>query len=393
MVELAYRTALSDLRQQSKDLEFTQREQYLRRALDAIHRFEVLDRDQRGTINNTGQKIHEGVIEDLLTCSEGSQDSIDAFELRHELYMLRRQKPEDGESISSSTLYIEQQNVIESARVELDDLGVPAALQARLSLCQLGLHHAVEKSLITAVKSAYQYDIQALANKDIMGRTIVHVMVCNNELTLLKDVIERMPPLLEVRDCFHRTPLLLSAMIGNTIAFDSLLQLGADPRCRDLTMRSVLNYLCQSGNIPQVKAVLDKDVLVNDNSISGRTPLYDAAANNRYTICRMLLDAGGQVEPAAREVARTKEFTDIVSLLDTDQQQYDRACSATMSSCFGSRRSTPGRKMDDMLCGLTNSFVQSPDMISQHSQSSPNSIVLNSSPCASLAGSGLVLEV
>ncbi|BFZ55790.1 hypothetical protein PYCC9005_002831 [Savitreella phatthalungensis] len=120
-----------------------------------------------------------------------------------------------------------------------------------------------------------------------------------NELTPQRTVIKKellvQPPLkVNARDKTHgRTALHKAAAKGDVERVQQLLDQGADPSIRDNARVSPLHEAATRGRLDVVKLLLTTQAIdVSPRDIQGDYPLLDAAQNDFYDICRVLLDAG-----------------------------------------------------------------------------------------------------
>ena len=93
------------------------------------------------------------------------------------------------------------------------------------------------------------------------------------------------------------TPLYFAAANGHEGAVIALLQLGADPRCRNVTGEMPIHVACWRGFSPVVRIMLDAGVDIEEKDLRyEETPLLKAASTGQIGVLRLLLDHGANLD-------------------------------------------------------------------------------------------------
>jgi len=131
------------------------------------------------------------------------------------------------------------------------------------------LHHAPHAELIVhwvkmdRLESLMaQRNLLTLNSQGKFDRTVLHFAVLDGEVDLCRRIIDhkdRAPELLNVRDVFHDTPLMLASILGYVELVDMLVDRQADLGCQNLCGRTALQMAAEHGNKKVVKALLQED--------------------------------------------------------------------------------------------------------------------------------------
>jgi len=132
---------------------------------------------------------------------------------------------------------------------------------------------------------------------DFFKRTIAHVAAERGRVHLLTATLIDQQKLLDTRDAFHLTPLMIAVIRGHLNCCKLLIEANFDREVRDSKMRNLLSIAVRSGHYPIVEyLVKDLRFQVNDNS-GGRlcSPIHDAIESENLPICELLIDRGADV--------------------------------------------------------------------------------------------------
>lgn len=92
------------------------------------------------------------------------------------------------------------------------------------------------------------------------------------------------------------TPLYFAAANGHEGAVKALLQLGAEPRCRNITGEMPIHVACWRGYPSVVRILLDAGVDIEEKDLAyEETPLLKAASTGQTGVLGLLLDRGANL--------------------------------------------------------------------------------------------------
>ncbi len=132
----------------------------------------------------------------------------------------------------------------------------------------------------------------------------IHQAVVSGDLRKVTSVIDADTGLLNLRDENGRTPLNLSAEIGNKEIARALIDRGADIDLSDSEYRSPMHHAAARGDADMVRLLLERgSTTINDTSRARRggfeggwTPLHLAVLNSWPEVVQLLLDHGADLE-------------------------------------------------------------------------------------------------
>ena len=119
---------------------------------------------------------------------------------------------------------------------------------------------------------------------EITGRNLLHLAAEMSDVSYLEWALRKQRQLsesmLETRDTFGLTPLMIASYVGCLETFKILAEFGANLKAQDLRGKSILCLASMAGHEPIVSYVLSKGVKIND-CIEFCSPIHDAAAAGR----------------------------------------------------------------------------------------------------------------
>ena len=249
-------------------------------------------------------KIQSTLLRDLIATADAEGDAVEVAHLQEELSALSSPTDNDlHDAITKSFLDLAHlasgvlhglaipENYLEALGFT-NDLSLPTAHRAM----HAGFEKIAAKLLFESVERIHRLP-------DILGRSTIHIAVETGCLQILRCLLEQNPKACDLRDDLQRTPLLIAAWKGQLVAFNMLLEAGADITARDLSNRTSLNYACSQGNVPIVEKLLAKGADVADCTMDNLPALCEAATHGRYGVCLVLLKLPrcvNQICPAAK---------------------------------------------------------------------------------------------
>lgn len=158
-----------------------------------------------------------------------------------------------------------------------------------LRLCSLVA--GVGAVILLCGSTLYSFDVDK--SKATLPSEVIQA-IRNNDCRSLETRLQSKPALLEARDEFGSTPLILAAMYSGEECVRMLLDRGADPNAKNNSdVTPLMNAVWNETN---VRLVLERGADVNAESVIGNTPLMLAAVYPYSTpIVRRLLDHGADV--------------------------------------------------------------------------------------------------
>jgi len=130
---------------------------------------------------------------------------------------------------------------------------------------------------------------------DSAGQDIFSAVAEGNVL-LCKQLLDKEPGLLNLKNSDLLTPLNLAAERGQTEVAELLLNLGADPTFGDNENSQPIHLAAVNGHIPVVDLLLEDGVDIDARDDNQMTPLLFAASRGQTDMCRFLVEKGADVK-------------------------------------------------------------------------------------------------
>jgi hypothetical protein len=182
-------------------------------------------------------------------------------------------------------------------RSTFDMLGLPPVVQRTFGSLIIGelcppLHIALNYPVALSANQLQAIPDQSLQAIDPLHRNAVHVAAAASQTEFLCGIRFRLTvELLEARDIFGNTPLMVAAYHGDFSSFKILWAMGVGHDSRDSQSRSIMAVACFGGSREIVEFLMLENVSPYDpNVYDGHGALYVAAARNHLEICKILLE-------------------------------------------------------------------------------------------------------
>ncbi|KAK5939120.1 hypothetical protein PMZ80_008423 [Knufia obscura] len=196
---------------------------------------------------------------------------------------------------------------------------------------------------------------------DIIGRNVLHCAAEVKDVEYLRWALQHLPQrdksILERRDNFGLTPLMIAAYVGCLDTFKLLVKGGADLKAQDPSWRSILCLASMAGNESIVTFILSQGVKVQD-CIEYCSPLHDAVAAGRAeAVVRTLLD--NKAEPrdernehgnlCASQIAAKNGHTHLAKILTEAEQKLERQLPTERIDPYGAQIRSLKRQVEDAM--------------------------------------------
>ncbi|UCC44420.1 MAG: ankyrin repeat domain-containing protein [Candidatus Zixiibacteriota bacterium] len=126
----------------------------------------------------------------------------------------------------------------------------------------------------------------------------LHQAAADNDLRVLRELLDREPDIINSLDSNHMTPVNLAAQSGNGKAVKLLIQLGADLTIGDADNSSPIHLAALGGHNDIIKVLLEAGVDIDVRDNNGSTALIHAIASRNYETAISLIDLGADVSEA-----------------------------------------------------------------------------------------------
>ncbi len=120
--------------------------------------------------------------------------------------------------------------------------------------------------------------------------------VKNNDLNLVKQIIDKESSVLNQKDKTGNTPLHGAAIIGSVPISEFLLSSGADINATNTMQSTPLHTAIENKQDEVAKFLIEKGANLNIKGRGGNTPLHAAAYSNRKEIAELLISGGADLE-------------------------------------------------------------------------------------------------
>lgn len=134
----------------------------------------------------------------------------------------------------------------------------------------------------------------------------LHSAVWQDNPERCRALLERKPTsakrMLKDVDVWGRTPLHLSALVGNAALSRLLIEFDAPLDAQDAWDHTPLHFAAHSGSVAICKLLIDSGAKLNVLDAQDRAPLYTAAKLGHEAVCELLLDSGGMLVNEAHDL-------------------------------------------------------------------------------------------
>lgn len=120
--------------------------------------------------------------------------------------------------------------------------------------------------------------------------------VKNNDLNLVKQIIDKESSVVNQKDKTGNTPLHGAAIIGSVPISEFLLSRGADINASNTMQSTPLHTAIENKQDDVAKLLIEKGANLNIKGRGGNTPLHAAAYSNRKEIAELLISGGADLE-------------------------------------------------------------------------------------------------
>ena len=144
--------------------------------------------------------------------------------------------------------------------------------------------------------------------------------VRNNDLTKVKELIEKDKTVIGIKDKSGNTPLHNASVSGYVPIVKLLLVNGADINAENLRMNTPLLESIQNGKDSVSMLLLEEGADINRKTLNSNTPLHLAALYNRTTIAELLIKNGADIEAIDRS-----QYTPLGLIARTSLKSFDVA--------------------------------------------------------------------
>lgn len=196
---------------------------------------------------------------------------------------------------------------------------------------------------------------------DVLGRNVLHLAAEVSDIEYLRWALQRIRNcekiILERRDTFGLTPLMVAAYIGCLDTFKLFVKAGADLKAQEPTGKSILCLASMAGHEPIVTFILSQGVKIQDG-IEFCSPIHDAAAAGRSeAVIRTLLE--NKAEPrdernehsnlSASKVAAKYGHTHLAKVLTDAEQRLERELPTERIDPYGPQIRSLKRQVEDAM--------------------------------------------
>lgn len=136
---------------------------------------------------------------------------------------------------------------------------------------------------------------------DINGRNALHLAVLDRNNEQVEYLIKTHPELLEKKDNFDKTPLLLAASRGFYTISKTLIKAGADCYGKSISGKNALHLAARNGREKLVKLFSHCDDFLESRDKNGFTPLLVGAKFGHREVCLLLLNLGANSGAVTRK--------------------------------------------------------------------------------------------
>ncbi|KAK5094319.1 hypothetical protein LTR70_004212 [Exophiala xenobiotica] len=196
---------------------------------------------------------------------------------------------------------------------------------------------------------------------DILGRNVLHLAAEVGDIEYLRWALQRIRKcgkiILERRDTFGLTPLMVAAYAGCLDTFKLFVKAGADLKAQEPTGKSILCLASMAGHEPIVTFILSQGVKIQDG-IGFCSPIHDAAAAGRSeAVIRTLL--ANKAEPrdernehgnlSASKVAAKHGHAHLAKILTDAERRLERQLPTERIDPYGPQIQKLKRNIEDAM--------------------------------------------
>ena len=145
---------------------------------------------------------------------------------------------------------------------------------------------------------------------------------------VIETLLNRFPKLANTQDKRGFTPLVFATYFDKIEIAETLIKHNANVNHRDIKGNTPLLGVAYKGNIDIAALLLKNNVDINVQNNLGYTPLIFATMYNQSKMVAFLLEQNADLSlkdkenKSALDYAKTKEFIEIISLLETKEATY-----------------------------------------------------------------------
>lgn len=141
-----------------------------------------------------------------------------------------------------------------------------------------------------ALKQYLKVAGNSLDDQDVFGNPLLIWATTEKQWTIMRVLVKKGADVNQT-DAFDKTPLM-HVISGNLAQVKYLIENGADPNKMDMAGETVLMMAAKEGQLEMVEFLLDKGANLNHKDRSGQNALVHSLANNHTNISSLLLEKG-----------------------------------------------------------------------------------------------------
>ncbi|WP_165732924.1 ankyrin repeat domain-containing protein [Polaribacter sp. 20A6] len=147
-------------------------------------------------------------------------------------------------------------------------------------------------------------------------------------INVIETLLKRFPKLANAQDKRGFTPLVFATYFDKIEIAETLIKHNANVNHKDAKGNTALLGVAFKGNVDIAKLLLKNNANINAQNNLGYTPLIFATMYNQPKMVAFLLEQNADLSlkdkenKSALDSAKTKDFTEIISLLETQEATY-----------------------------------------------------------------------